>query len=320
MTKNSQLHSVTYHEVSPEHAGQRLDNYLMRELKGVPKSHIYRMLRTGEVRVNKGRVKPERRLEGGDIIRLPPLRLPAQADLGSAPLPEGLAQTLKAALLWQGQGLLCLNKPAGLAVHGGSGITVGVIEALRRLWPERPFLELVHRLDRDTSGCLLLAEQREALLQAQQLWRDGQVIKEYLALVVGRWQGGPREVDKALARTLQSKAARLVCVDEEDGKDAQTLFTPLVRYPQVTLVRAQIMTGRTHQIRVHAAHLGHPLAGDRHYGDFAANRQLRALGLKRLFLHAHILRFPWPDQPRNWHIKAPLDTPLQQLLQRLEHR
>lgn len=318
MNKENPLSSVSFVEIDAEYAGQRLDNYLLRILKGVPKSHVYRLLRKGEVRVNKGRARPERKLEGGDIIRLPPIRVSEPSSLARQPLPEALARTLEDAVIWQGQGLICLNKPAGMAAHGGTGIQVGVIEALRRLWPEKPFLELVHRLDRDTSGCLLLAETRSALLAAQEAWQQDRVEKNYQALLAGRWQGGGREVDQALARTLQRKDARLVCIDEQ-GKDARTFFTPIKRYAQATLVNARITTGRTHQIRVHAAYLGHPIAGDRHYGNFSFNRIMKGHGVSRLFLHAKSLTLPGVDPQQRLYIKAPLDKEFEDVLKYLEH-
>ncbi|MFP4682734.1 MAG: RluA family pseudouridine synthase [Ectothiorhodospira sp.] len=307
---------VTHREIGPNEAGQRLDNYLLRHLKGVPRSRVYRLLRKGEVRVNKRRSKPDYRLAQGDQVRLPPVARGEPRSLEGQPLPEGLAQTLAGAVLLEDEDLLVLNKPAGLPVHGGSGVAVGVIEALRRLRPDAPFLELAHRLDRETSGCLVLARNRPALQTFHDCLRQGEVDKTYLALVGGQWQGGARRVNEGLARDVRRGEMRLVRVDEQ-GREADSLFTPLAHYDGGTWMEVKIGTGRTHQIRVHAAHEGHPVAGDRHYGDFAFNRRMRRLGLRRLFLHARSLSFTLPSSGRTYDVDAPLDPDLARVLERL---
>jgi 23S rRNA pseudouridine955/2504/2580 synthase len=308
--------AVRWVEISAEDAGQRIDNFLQRFLKGVPKSRIYRLLRKGEVRVNKGRARPEYRIKSGDQVRIPPVRVaaaratrPREAELG------GLVE----AQLYEDERLLVLNKPAGMAVHGGSGVSFGVIEALRALRPSAPYLELVHRLDRDTSGCLMIAKRRSELRNLHQLLRTGQVHKRYLLLVQGVWKHGPREVDVALKKNQLRGGERVVTVDQE-GKQALTRFRPLVCYSGASLMEAELETGRTHQIRVHAAHLGYPLAGDAKYGDAGFNREMRSLGLKRLFLHAHYVAFRDPDRDRTVEVSAPLSAELRKLIQHLEAR
>lgn len=300
--------------VSSEDGGQRIDNFLFRELKGVPKGHVYRLLRTGQVRVNGGRAKPTQRLAPGDDIRIPPVEQPA-----TAPVRPGSRDRdrLAGRILYEDDGLLVLNKPAGMAVHGGSGLSYGVIEALRALKPEARSLELVHRLDRETSGCLLIATRRSRLRALHALLREGAVEKRYLALLSGRLAGGRHEVNAGLLKHQAGGGERRVRIDE-DGKAATTRLTVLERYRDATLVEAQIATGRTHQIRVHAAHLGYPLAGDEKYGEYDANRHWRALGLRRMFLHAASIAFtaPWNGEPRLFN--APLDDDLRAMLDRLE--
>lgn len=303
---------VRYLEIDQNRAGQRLDNFLLRQLKGVPKSRVYRLLRRGEVRVNRGRAGPEYRLQAGDSVRLPPVR---QA---SSPTTAGTEdyRWLIPRILYEDEHVLALDKPAGLAVHGGSGVAVGVIEALRALRPESSSLELVHRLDRGTSGCLLLAKSRPALLGLHRMLREGRVRKRYLALVKGRWQGGTRGVNAALARNRRHGVERVVGVTPE-GKDAESRFTPKGVHGPATLVEIELVTGRTHQARVHAAHLGHPIAGDDKYGDYAFNRSLRPHGLRRLFLHAAALRFTHPIHGNTIEMEAPLPPELGNVLERL---
>ncbi|HET7569482.1 MAG TPA: RluA family pseudouridine synthase [Gammaproteobacteria bacterium] len=296
-----------------EDVGQRIDNFLFRTLKGVPKGHVYRLLRTGQVRVNGRRVKPTRRLEDGDDVRIPPVQ---QA---SAQPPVRGAQDLawlKDCIIYEDDSLLVLNKPAGLAVHGGSGLSLGAIEALRALRPQAPYLELVHRLDRETSGCLLIAKRRSRLRAMHELLRSGEVEKKYLALLSGRLNDAGT-VNVALRKHQVAGGERRVHVDET-GKTAETHFKPLTIYEQGTLVEARISTGRTHQIRVHAAHLGHPVAGDDKYGEHETNREWRRLGLKRMFLHAASIGFtaPWNDVPLAFN--APLDSELRGVLDRME--
>lgn len=299
-------------EIDEERAGQRIDNFLMAQLRGVPKSMIYKILRTGQVRVNKGRAKPVYRLEAGDVVRIPPLRVGAETEEVSP--GQGALRQIEQSILFEDDGLIVLNKPSGIAVHGGSGVSYGVIEAMRKLRPELQGLELVHRLDRDTSGCLLLAKKRSALRQLHELIRTGKVGKHYLALCQGKWRGGSREVDAPLLKNTLSSGERMVKVSPE-GKEARSRFTPQQRFKAATLMEVELMTGRTHQIRVHAAHCGHPLAGDDKYGDKAFNLQMKELGLRRLFLHAYRLYFPWEGGRFEFH--APLGDDLEAILKRL---
>jgi 23S rRNA pseudouridine955/2504/2580 synthase len=305
---------VQWLDISAEQAGQRIDNFLLRFLKGVPKSRVYRLLRKGEVRVNKGRIKPEYRLKSGDQVRIPPLRV---SESKPASPSRHSVQQLADAILYEDERLLVLDKPAGMAVHGGSGLSYGVIEALRVLRPQAPYLELVHRLDRDTSGCLLIAKRRSELRMLHELLRAGKVDKRYLLLVQGDWSQGPYRVNAALKKNLLRGGERMVRVDE-DGKTALTQFRFLSSYGGASLMEAELKTGRTHQIRVHAAHMGHRLAGDDKYGDADFNRRMRNLGLKRLFLHAHTVAFEDHERQRNMHVSAPLSTDLRKLIQQLE--
>ncbi len=306
---------VEWLQVSADAAGQRIDNFLLARLKGVPRSLVYRLLRSGEVRVNKGRARPSQRLAAGDQVRLPPLRRPTQGEsvAPSAQLRERLAE----ALLYEDDRVLVINKPAGLAVHGGSGINLGVIETLRAMRPGAE-LELVHRLDRDTSGCLLISKRRSALRRLHAQLRDGEIDKRYLALLCGRLSQPDIEVAVALSTSRVRGGERVVRVDPAAGKPSRTWFRRRHRLGPFTLVEAKLDTGRTHQIRVHAAHLGTPIAGDPKYGVAADNERLKALGLKRLFLHAAALSFrPQIDGPIV-EVTAPLPAPLEWVLKRLE--
>jgi len=305
------VHQVS---VSADEAGQRIDNFLARYLKGVPKRHIYRILRRGEVRVNSGRIPACYKVCAGDTVRIPPVRLPAQA---APSLTGGKDRYLSPVVLFEDSRCLVINKPAGMAVHGGSGLSFGVIEALRAGRPDTEYLELAHRLDRETSGCLLLARRRSFLRAFHALQRDGRVLKRYLALVAGRWQGEACTVDAPLRKNRLRGGERVVCVDT-GGKPAVSVFTPLARYPDATLVEVELLTGRTHQIRVHATHSGHPLAGDEKYGDRAFNRSMRDRGLRRMFLHARRLSFPDPADDGVIDVTAPLDPALQAVLDHLE--
>ena len=309
--------AVRYLEIDESRAGQRLDNFLIATLKGVPRSHIYRILRKGEVRINKGRVRPDYRLEPGDVVRIPPLRQSSAKDLDPQQAAEGFAWLLPR-ILYEDEDLIVVNKPAGLAVHGGTGEGVGLIEALRGLRPEAPFLELAHRLDRDTSGCLLLAKTRPALLALHRMLRAGKMEKHYIALLAGAWRGGKREVSAALEKNRPSSGERKVAV-AADGKQATSLFMPRQRFSFSTLMEIKLITGRTHQARVHAAHLGHPIAGDDKYGDREFNQRLQRLGLKRLFLHARRLQFNHPQTGSKMDFEAPLPAELSILLERLAH-
>ena len=287
--------------------GQRIDNFLLRELKGVPRSRVYRLLRRGEVRVNRGRVKAEYKLQQGDEVRVPPVRM-AEEDAPPT-LSSGLSAQLAAAVLYEDDGLLVINKPAGLAVHGGSGVSFGLIEALRVLRPEARFLELVHRLDRDTSGALMVAKKRTALTALHAALRDGAVDKRYLALALGEWPRHRASVEAPLEKNILRSGERMVRVSAQ-GKPALTEFRVMERFGVATLVEARPITGRTHQIRVHARHTGHPLAGDDKYGDRGAEAVLRERGLKRLFLHAHRLAFAWEGRSLELRAEPPPDLEL----------
>ncbi|MFQ5644586.1 MAG: 23S rRNA pseudouridine(955/2504/2580) synthase RluC [Thiogranum sp.] len=313
--ENAHKPAVRWMDISAEQAGQRIDNFLLRVLKGVPKSRIYRLLRKGEVRVNKGRIRPEYRLQSGDQVRIPPVRVAQPGAAATArPAPGALADSI----LYEDNRLLILNKPAGMAVHGGSGIDYGVIEALRALRPEAPYLELVHRLDRATSGCLMIARRRSELRTLHELLRNGGVEKRYLLLVQGDWGQGPFRIDAPLRKNQLRSGERMVRVDPE-GKTALTQFRFLESYPGASLMEAELKTGRTHQIRVHAAHAGHPLAGDEKYGDEAFNRKMRKSGLKRMFLHAHYLAFEDSERGRSIEVSAPLGADLREVVQQLEN-
>jgi 23S rRNA pseudouridine955/2504/2580 synthase len=307
--------SVRHVEVGPRHAGQRLDNFLLTALKGVPRSHIYRLLRKGEVRVNKGRAKPETRLKEGDIVRLPPVR--TRAPERRLADPDRFAW-LDDRILYEDDALLVIDKPPGLAVHGGSGVSVGLIEALRARRGEGAALELAHRLDRDTSGCLIIAKTREALLGLHRMLKEGSLRKTYLALLAGRWKGGEQTVEAALEKGRDVAGEKRVAVSEE-GRAARSVFRPRDRFRDATLVEIDLHTGRTHQARVHAAHLGLPIAGDEKYGDRDDNRRFRRLGVKRLFLHAWRLSFPHPVTGQLLRVEAPLPDDLSRGLDQVRH-
>src|SRR6266849_6237069 len=276
---------ATWLEVGEESAAQRIDNFLLRRLKGVPKSHVYRVLRSGEVRVNSGRVKPEYRLKPGDRIRLPPVRVSER----KAPVPR----PLEFPVVFEDAALLVIDKPAGVAVHGGSGVSFGVIESLRAARPQAKLLELAHRLDRDTSGLLMVAKKRSALVELHRMLREGEVEKTYLAVAKDRWEGSQKEIRESLHKYVNAQGERRVSV-HEDGKAAVTQVKVLSKNPDFSLLEVKLLTGRTHQIRVHLAHAGHPVLGDEKYGDFELNRALARQGVKRLFLHARQLAFKHP--------------------------
>jgi 23S rRNA pseudouridine955/2504/2580 synthase len=311
MAEEGDKPSARFVTVGAEHDGQRIDNYLRTELKGAPKSLVYRILRTGEVRVNKGRAKPESRVHTGDVVRIPPLRLSEEVPVR---VGAALESTLASAIVYEDPCLLVLNKPAGLAVHAGSGVKVGVIEALRALRPDDKGLELAHRLDRETSGVLVLAKDRPTLMELHELLRGDGVKKSYLALVRGHWPDRLREVDAALEKNTLRGGERVVEV-RVDGKESRTLFRPLRRFAaEATLVEASPITGRTHQIRVHAAHAGHPIAGDDKYGDPTFDRRLKERGLSRLFLHAARIEIPARGVRPPVRVEAPLPHELERVL------
>jgi 23S rRNA pseudouridine955/2504/2580 synthase len=294
--------------IDEERAGQRIDNFLRTELPGLPKGRLYRILRKGEVRVNGGRVRAEYRLQAGDEVRIPPARVNA----GPPAASPGRLAALDGKIIYEDKRLLVINKPSGMAAHGGSGVSHGAIELLRQLRPELKDLALVHRLDRETSGCLVLAKRRSALRELHERFREGAVEKNYLALVVGDWQLGEQLIDAPLLTEHRRKGERHVVVSGA-GKPAQTLMRLSRTFGAYSLLQCQPKTGRTHQIRVHALHAGHPIAGDERYGDAAANAAARKLGLKRLFLHAQSIAFA-DDSGNELHFTAPLADDLQHFL------
>lgn len=339
------LPQATLVTVDEDYAGQRLDNFLIRQLKGVPKTHIYRIIRSGEVRVNKGRAQADTRVETGDIVRLPPVRTSERAEQkaqamqsvmtevarhGASSTIGGYAPAAEFPILFEDDFLLAIDKPAGVAVHGGSGVSFGIIEQLRMARPEADFLELVHRLDRETSGILLIAKRRMALKLLQEQFRERETDKVYLALVSGNWPPKQRVIDKALHKYLLPNGERrvkIVANDHPDGLRSVTLVkvkaaiaaNPLVPATPFTLLEVTIKTGRTHQIRVHLAGEGHPIAGDDKYGDFELNKALQkssanAVSLKRMFLHAWSLKFNHPKTRKAVQLQAALPEELQQFL------
>lgn len=292
--------------------GQRLDNFLLTQLKGVPKSRIYKLVRGGEVRVNGGRVDVGHRLQPGDEVRIPPVRMAAPAAAGVTRLPPS-ANRLLPRILYRDEALIALNKPAGMAVHGGSGISRGVIEQMRLELPECRYMELVHRLDRETSGVLLIALKRRALVNLHATMRDGQIKKRYLTLVAGRWPNPVQHVKLPLHKRVDDNGEKRVTV-RDDGQTAHTIFRRQQGFQDFTLLEAELKTGRTHQIRVHTSHLGFPIAGDDKYGDFELNRALVKRGLKRMFLHAAHLAFAHPVSSEPLAIEAPLPADLAEFL------
>lgn len=337
--KNAQATLVT---VSEDYAGQRLDNFLIRQLKGVPKTHVYRIIRSGEVRVNKGRAQADTRVESGDIVRLPPVRTSERAEQkaqamaqevarhGASSTVGGYAPAAEFPILFEDDFLLAIDKPSGVAVHGGSGVSFGIIEQLRMARPEADFLELVHRLDRETSGILLIAKRRMALKLLQEQFRERETDKVYLALVSGNWPTNQRVIDKALHKYLLPNGERRVKIvpnDHPDGMRSVTLVKVKAAIPAsaqapttpFSLLEVTIKTGRTHQIRVHLAGEGHPIAGDDKYGDFELNKTLQrsvdgSNALKRMFLHAWSLKFNHPKTRKAVQLQASLPPELQQFL------
>jgi 23S rRNA pseudouridine955/2504/2580 synthase len=303
---------VQHLEVDPDRAGQRIDNFLVSQLKGVPKSLVYRLLRTGQVRINGGRIKPDYRLQAGDTVRIPPVQVRERKEPSGSKAIEFGEQLLES-ILFEDRDILVLNKPAGLAVHGGSGLGFGLIELLR-LQPRYATVELAHRLDRETSGCLMLARNRETLRQLQQLLQTHAIEKTYFALLRGCLPAKPLIVDSALSKNRLRSGERMVALDDE-GKAARTTVTMLKHFKDASFAAVQIETGRTHQIRVHCASVDHPLAGDDKYGDREFNRRMKQLGLRRLFLHAAELRF---TLDKTHVIEAPLPDDLKAVLTELE--
>ncbi|MEK9495591.1 23S rRNA pseudouridine(955/2504/2580) synthase RluC [Photorhabdus sp. P32] len=313
MKTNNQI--VQFVTIDDDEAGQRVDNFLLARLKGVPKSMIYRIVRKGEVRVNKGRIKPEYKLSAGDVVRIPPVRV---AERQEAPVSAKLDKVaaLGDCILYEDDHILVLNKPSGTAVHGGSGLSFGVIEGLRVLRPEAKFLELAHRLDRDTSGILLIAKKRSTLRALHEQLRLKQMQKDYLALVRGQWQSNCKVVQAPLLKNILQSGERIVKVSSE-GKPSETRFKVEERFTNATLVKASPVTGRTHQIRVHAQYAGHPIAFDDRYGDKVFDSQLSDTGLNRLFLHASALKFTHPSTGEILRLEAPMDEQLRYCIKTL---
>ena len=311
--------SVTQAVVSDDEQGQRLDNYLLRVCKGVPKSHVYRIVRSGEIRVNSKRVDVSYRLQTGDVLRIPPIRIAQRQE----EIVAGAEFNVELPIVYEDDALLVVDKPAGIAVHGGSGVSFGVIEALRRQRPQSRFLELAHRLDRETSGILLVGKKRSALTVLHDMFREGAIgsggrstDKRYLVLVKGRWMDQVRHVKLPLYKYLLDSGERRVRVAEE-GKASHTVFRLRARWKNFSLLEAELRTGRTHQIRVHLAHLGFPIAGDEKYGDFAFNREVQKAGLKRMFLHAWKMQLSHPLSGEMMHMEAPLPKSLDGFIRHL---
>ncbi len=305
--------SVNFVEIDESGAAQRIDNFLFKHLKGVPKSHIYRILR-GEVRVNKKRVDQTYRLKLGDLLRIPPIRVAEKHEVRIARIP-----TVEFPILYEDDALLAVNKPAGVAVHGGSGISFGVIEQMRNARPDAKFLELVHRLDRETSGVLLIAKKRSALTAMHEIMREGNSDKRYLTMVLGQWKNVKQHVKLPLHKFDTPKGEKRVMV-REDGQASHTIFALQRSWKEFSLLEAQLKTGRTHQIRVHLAHLGFPIAGDDKYGDFARNKALAKQGLKRMFLHAYSIEFNHPLTVEPMRLVAPLPIELEDFIAKLDVR
>jgi 23S rRNA pseudouridine955/2504/2580 synthase len=311
--KNLRQESATWHEVDAEAAGQRIDNYLTRHLKGVPKSHVYRILRSGEVRINSRRVAPDYRVQAGDRLRMPPVRTARP----ERPAPAAPGPRLRADVIHEDEALLVIDKPSGVAVHGGSGVSRGVIEQLRLERSDARFLELVHRLDRDTSGVLMLAKRRAALTELHRQLREGLVRKLYLVLVKGAWRDEKRSVKAPLRKYLLANGERRVSVGA-DGMAAHTVFRLQRSWKGYSLLEAELKTGRTHQIRVHLAHIGYPIAGDDKYGDFVLNKALAKRGLKRMFLHASRTVVSHPQSGAELALEARLPAELQSFVDALD--
>lgn len=307
-SKKSAVRLVT---ISYDQADQRLDNFLLGQLKGVPRSHVYRLIRKGEVRVNKKRVTAFYRLKKGDSVRLPPLFLAEKAKI-AAPSKETLALLAKR-VLYEDDNLIILNKPSGMSVHAGSTVRIGIIEAMRYLFPKLPQLELAHRLDSETSGCLILAKKKRILREVHALLREGKVTKIYWALTKGHWKQTECSVNLPLHKHYRVGGKHLVDVDQQ-GKTAHSLFHSLQTFNQGSLMEVSIFTGRTHQIRVHAQAQGHPIAGDDRYGDVQFNQFVRKLGLKRMFLHARLVDFTLPSTGQHIKVIAPLEPELEQFI------
>jgi 23S rRNA pseudouridine955/2504/2580 synthase len=311
--------SATQAIISEDEQGQRLDNFLLKVCKGVPKSHVYRIVRSGEIRVNSKRAAASYRLQTGDILRIPPIRIARRDE----EIVAGAEIKAELPIVYEDEAVLVVDKPSGIAVHGGSGVDFGVIEALRRQRPQARYLELAHRIDRETSGLLLVGKKRSALVALHDMFREGSFAaggraadKRYLVLVKGRWMDPVRNVKLPLFKYLLDSGERRVRVSDQ-GKAAHTVFRLVARWHQFSLLEAELKSGRTHQIRVHLAHLGFPIAGDEKYGDFALNKTLPKAGLKRMFLHAWKIRFPHPISGTLVALESVLPEALERFLQKL---
>lgn len=306
---------VSYVVVSEEDDGQRVDNFLINKLKGMPRTRVYRLLRKGEVRVNKKRAEPSYRLQAGDNVRIPPVHLPEKAAQAA---PSRQTESLLAdRILFEDEHLLIINKPSGMSVHAGSTVRVGVVEALKHMYPKLPNLELAHRLDSETSGCLVLAKKKRILRELHTLLREGKMKKIYWALTKGKWKRSELNVDLPLHKDYRDGGKHVVEVNSA-GKESQTIFKVIKEYDDASLVEARLLTGRTHQIRVHAAHQQHPIAGDDRYGDPEFNKIARQRGLKRMFLHARSIDFTLPSLDQRITVEAPLDVELERGLEGFE--
>tara|TARA_R110000868_G_scaffold8205_3_gene42493 strand:+ start:88996 stop:89934 length:939 start_codon:yes stop_codon:yes gene_type:complete len=305
---------VRFETITSDEAGQRVDNYLMAQFRQVPKSRIYRAVRKGEVRIDKKRVKAEYKLQAGDKIRIPPLRVPEKTETSKA--GDGLTKLLLKRILYEDDGMFIINKPSGLAVHAGSGVEIGLIEALRQMYPKLKHMDLAHRLDRETSGCIIVAKKRSVLRELHRMLREHEMEKSYQCLCKGRWRGEKQVVKLALEKNHLQSGERVVRVDRE-GKPSQTTFYVLQHFADATLMRADLQTGRTHQIRVHAAAVKHPVVGDSKYGHREFDKTMRQFGVKRLFLHAWRLAFIAPTTGQRLEVIAELDDDLQQSINRL---
>ncbi len=306
---------VQYLTASSDDEGQRIDNFLINKLKGVPKSRVYRIVRKGEVRVNKKRVLASYRLEEGDEVRVPPMFLEEKAK--AIPPSKATGDLLKDRILYEDEHLIIINKPSGMSVHAGSTVRVGVIEAMRHLYPQYPHLELAHRLDSETSGCLVMAKKKRVLREIHQLLREGEVRKIYWTLTQGRWKDSELRVDVPLHKDYQDGGKHVVEV-HRDGKSALTVFSSIKKFKQASLMEVKLYTGRTHQIRVHAAYRGHPIAADDRYGDLEFNKEVKKMGLKRMFLHARSIDFTLPSSGQRITVTAPLDIELEAMVSKFE--
>ena len=307
-------YSVQFVDISAAQAGQRIDNFLITLGKGVPKSRIYRAIRKGEVRVNKGRIKQTYKIQAGDKIRIPPLHMSEKSKINT--VSDRFREQINACVILEDDALLVLNKPPGVAVHAGSNIEQGLIEALRIIRSDLPYLELVHRLDRDTSGCLLIAKSRDALLNMQLQMKNHEINKRYLTLLKGSLGSEERLIEQPLMKNSVSSGERMVIVDPS-GKYSKTIFKPIESFPQAQFAEVILFTGRTHQIRVHSLFMGHPVAGDDKYGQRHFNRDMKKFGLKRLFLHAWKLGIAHPSTGKNLRLEAPLPTQLENVINKL---